>query len=207
MKLLPLLTAIFLMHSCQSPSEPEGTKPKEEKRREKVLSKAREKIDASMYEKAQLFCVEKGFNSEVAFFSDMSIRSGRSRFFVVDMKKKAIKDVGLVTHGHCKNYTSIKPAFSNEVGSNCTSLGRYKVGYKYEGKFGTAYKLYGLDETNSNAFDRFVVLHSHSCVPDDEAAFGICRSEGCPTVSPSFLSRLMPIIDKSTKPILLWVYN
>lgn len=156
---------------------------------------------------AKKYCKEKGFNTKVAFFSNMSIRSGKNRFFIVDLENDSILNSGLVTHGHCQNYASVKPSFSNVSGSNCTSLGHYKIGYKYDGRFGTAYKLYGLDKTNSNAFDRFVVLHSHSCVPDYESAVGICRSEGCPTVSPYFLSELGKIIDASSKPVMLWIYT
>ena len=153
------------------------------------------------------YCENNGFNTELAFISNMSLRSGKKRFFILDLKNDNILKSGLVTHGHCQNYASVKPTFSNEPGSNCTSIGHYKVGYKYQGRFGTAYKLHGLDNTNSNAFDRFVVLHSHSCVPDYESVVGICRSEGCPTVSPYFLSELSKIIDQSEKPILLWIYD
>jgi hypothetical protein len=53
-----------------------------------------------------------------------------------------------------------------------------------------------------------VVLHAHSCVPDDEnAPLPICQSNGCPTVSPNFLQTLAAYIDKSKKPVLLWIYE
>lgn len=166
-----------------------------------------QEIDSVRFAGARSYCREKGFNTHTAFLLDMKKRSGRERFFVVNLDKDSVLDKGLVAHGHCQNYASVKPGFSNEVGSNCTSLGRYKIGGKYSGSFGTAYKLYGLDPTNSNAFDRFVVLHGHSCVPNSETPFGICRSEGCPTVSPAFLRRLEKIIDGSKQPILLWIYS
>jgi hypothetical protein len=35
----------------------------------------------------------------------------------------------------------------------------------------------------------------------------ICQSDGCPTVSPNFLKELKPIIDKSSKPVLLWIFE
>ncbi len=164
------------------------------------------KVSKKRMQKALDYARAKQYNTHIAFFSDMSMRSGKRRFFVVNLDSQSVVKSGLVTHGHCKKYVG-KPQFSNVEGSNCTSLGRYKVGYKYDGQFGTAYKLYGLDTSNSNAFARFVVLHSHGCVPDMEQSFGICLSEGCPTVSPQFLSALEPIIDGSAKPILLWVYR
>jgi hypothetical protein len=86
-------------------------------------------------------------------------------------------------------------------------LGKYKVGYSYNGRFGLAYKLYGLDKTNDKAFERFVVLHSHDCVPETEVKDDICQSDGCPTVSPGFLQYLKPIINASKKPVLLWIYE
>lgn len=165
------------------------------------------RLDTSRFKEARAFCANGKYNSNVAFFSDMGRRSGLKRFFVVDLSNDSILDAGMVTHGHCQSYGSIKPHFSNDVGSNCTSLGKYKIGYKYDGSFGTAYKLHGLNASNSNAFDRYVVLHSHTCVPMQESVIGICRSEGCPTIAPQFLSRLEGIIDQSKKPILLWVFS
>lgn len=201
----PRILFIFILfgifHSCQTPHKPS------EEHVERHHVPSRYKLDTLKIRKAKEYCKQHGFNEEMAFFLDMDIRSGRKRFFVVDLTIDSIVDAGLVAHGHCQNYTSRKPSFSNEVGSNCTSLGKYRVGYKYDGGFGTAYKLHGLEPTNSNAFDRYVVLHSHSCVPETESVVGICRSEGCPTVSPAFLSRLETHIDGSALPMLLWVFS
>ncbi|MGZ8558091.1 MAG: murein L,D-transpeptidase catalytic domain-containing protein [Chitinophagaceae bacterium] len=52
------------------------------------------------------------------------------------------------------------------IGRGCTSLGKYIVDNSYIKRFGLAYKLYGLDKTNDKAFQRFVVLHAHECVPE-----------------------------------------
>ena len=65
----------------------------------------------------------------------------------------------------------------------------------------------GLEKTNDNAFKRFVVLHAHECVPETEVKDEICQSDGCPTVSPGFLQYIKPIIDRSKKPVLLWIYE
>lgn len=147
------------------------------------------------------------FNTELGFLVDMRLPSGRKRFFVYDMKKDTVALAGLVTHGSGRDYSETVQ-FSNQVNSYCTSLGRYKVGNAYNGRFGLAYKLHGLDATNSNAFARAVVLHSHSCVPDNEIEPSeICESLGCPTVSPAFLTRLKNYIAQSDKPLLLWVVN
>ena len=146
-------------------------------------------------------------NTQYCFLVDMKVHSGSNRFFVYNLAKDSVEIEGLVTHGSGKTNSS-DVQFSNEEGSLCTSLGKYKIGSSYNGKFGLAYKLYGLDASNSNAFNRFVVLHSHSCVPNTETApFPICESWGCPTVAPSFLTALAKYIDKADKPVLLSIYN
>jgi hypothetical protein len=93
------------------------------------------------------------------------------------------------------------------VGCGCTSLGRYRIGQSYHGQFGLAFKLHGLDKTNDNAYKRFVVLHSHECVPETPIEDEICQSDGCPTVAPGFLQQLKPIITASNKPVLLWIFE
>lgn len=153
------------------------------------------------------YALRNNLNSHYCFLVDMSVPSGEYRFFVYDLKGDSTLVSGLVTHGSGKDTTSAV-RFSNQPESNCTSIGKYKIGNAYNGKFGLAYKLYGLDKTNSNAFNRFVVLHSHACVPLMEVApQKICESWGCPTVAPVFLQALKKYIDKADKPLLLWIYN
>jgi hypothetical protein len=147
------------------------------------------------------------YNTKFSFLIDMKLPSGRKRFFIYDMQKDSVLAAGLVTHGSGKNYSE-EIEFSNEPNSYCTSAGRYKIGTAYNGRFGLAYKLHGLDATNSNAYARAVVLHSHSCVPDYETApYEICQSLGCPTVSPAFITKLKNYLDHTDKPMLMWVIN
>jgi hypothetical protein len=114
---------------------------------------------------------------------------------------------GLVAHGSGLTNTD-NIVFSNEPGSYCSSVGKYRIGASYYGQFGLAYKLYGLESTNNNAFERFVVLHAHDCVPEKEVyPLSICESWGCPTVSPGFLDKLAGYIDHSDKSILMWIYK
>jgi len=117
---------------------------------------------------AKSFIFRKNYNADICFLVDMSLHSGQNRFFVYDLKKDTINNSGLVTHGRCNQYWLQGRKYGNTVGCGCTSLGKYKIGYSYNGRFGLAYKLYGLDSTNNKAFERFVVLHSHECVPETE---------------------------------------
>lgn len=156
---------------------------------------------------AKQFVHKNNYNNSFCFLIDLSLPSGRNRFFIYDFKKDTIVQSGLVTHGNCNQYWLEGRQYGNTVGCGCSSLGRYKVGKYYYGKFGLAYKLHGLDSTNNKAFERFVVLHSHACVPDTETKEDICQSNGCPTVSPSFLQVLQAKINASPKPVLLWMYD
>jgi len=156
---------------------------------------------------AREYIAAHDFNEEYCFLIDMRLPSGEKRFFVYNLQKDSVEIAGLVTHGSGINNASNNPVFSNTPNSNCTSLGKYRIGKPYQGKFGLAYKLYGLDKTNSKAFERFVVLHSHTCVPNDEVAPQvICESWGCPTVAPAFLTQLQSYIDVSSTPVMLWIY-
>jgi len=148
-----------------------------------------------------------GYNTSVCFMVDMHISSGKPRFFVYNLIKDSIERAGLVAHGSGSDKGNNDLYFSNEPNSNCTSLGNYKIGKSYYGKFGLAYKLHGLDQSNSKAFERFVVLHAHECVPNEEVSpLEICESWGCPTVAPAFLVVLKKYIDKSDKAILMNIY-
>lgn len=159
-------------------------------------------------DEARTFIKKKAYNNAICFLVNMKIESGKNRFFVYDLKKDSVINAGLVTHGSCNESWLTGRKFGNTVGCGCTSLGKYKVGSSYNGKFGLAFKLYGLDSSNSNAYNRFVVLHSHSCVPEEEVSPApICQSLGCPTVSPNYLSHLQKIIEASNQPILLWIFN
>src|SRR5688500_17819209 len=47
------------------------------------------------------FAKQHGYNTNTCFLIDMSIESGKNRFFVYDLKKDSVVDAGLVTHGSC----------------------------------------------------------------------------------------------------------
>lgn len=149
------------------------------------------------------------FNTEYCFLVDMSIPSGKKRLFVYNIKKNTLEYSSLVAHGiGSETPDNHQLEFSNIPNSRQTSLGKYKIGHAYYGTFGLAYKLYGLDNTNSKAYERAIVLHSLSEVPDSETyPDNICKSAGCPMVSPSSLDILDKYIRASQKPVLLWIYN
>lgn len=147
------------------------------------------------------------YNQEIAFFIDMKIKSAKHRFFIYDLKNDKVIDFGMVAHGSGSE-TEVKGElkFSNEPNSKSTSLGNYAIGRHYKGMFGKAYKLHGLDTSNSNAFKRNIVLHHYSAVPYEEQEYYISNSQGCPMVNEVFFKKIEKIIDNSKSSILLDIY-
>lgn len=149
-----------------------------------------------------------GLSQQVCFMVDLSQPSGKYRFWVYDLQADSILKKGLVAHGSCNKLYLDEVQFSNTPDCGCSSKGKYKIGYQYNGRFGDAFKLYGLDSSNSNAFKRFIVLHAYDCVPDTETyPQPICNSLGCPMVSYNMLTYLKKQIKANKKPILLWVMD
>lgn len=171
-----------------------------------LLQKPFELVIDSLIPKANHFVKQHGFNDDIIFIADLSIHSGLPRFAIVSLKQKKILCKGMVAHG-CGNFGySEKAAFSNLPNSNCSSPGKYKIGAKYNGNFGKAYKLYGLESSNSNAYRRNIVLHGYECVTGNITyPQYLCNSRGCPMVSYSFLKILEHYIDAAKKPLLLWI--
>lgn len=184
--------------SCKQPTNTIRPKPATE---DKQKLKLKQHIAA-----IKQYAKQQHGSDKYAVLIDMSINSWKKRFFVVNLKTDSVIISGLCGHGQGSNYMKEEVEFSNVVGSNCTSQGHYRIGYKYFGDFGDAYKLYGLDSTNSNAFRRFVVFHSYSCVPDFEGS-PACRSNGCAMVSPYTFKATDKVLSTQQKPVIMWIYK
>ena len=88
--------------------------------------------------------------------------SGEERFFIYNIKKNKYEYSGLVQHGNGKGNTAGKPKFSNVIGSNCSSLGLYKITRKdnmHSWPNAPCFRMVGLDSTNSNAMARGILIH------------------------------------------------
>lgn len=162
-----------------------------------------EKIEVSSYiDKVNGFLTSE-YNNEIVFYVDLSRFSGDFRFFVIDLRNKMILTKGLCCNGETNSSGEV--LYSNEPGSNCSSQGLYSIGGSYIGKFGKAYRLNGLQNTNSMAIGRAIVLHAHNCVPSGTSNFNICHSQGCPTVNPDFFNKLNGYLINSKKPVLMYI--
>ena len=170
----------------------------------KEKEKKEERFSSQVNEVKKLIKKDSKYNQDIVFLIDMKIPSGKNRFFVYDLKTNKIIDQGLVAHGSgSETTTKGKLKFSNVPNSLSTSLGRYSIGNSYVGKFGKAYRLHGLDSTNSNAFKRDIVFHYYYDVPYKEKDGYICNSFGCPMVNKKYFERMAEIIDNSKSNILM----
>ena len=149
---------------------------------------------------------EKG-STRIGILIDMSLASRKKRFFVVDLQTDSILIAGVCAHGQGNDVNREEVVFSNTPGSYCTSEGRYKIGAKFQGEYGTGYRLLGLDSTNSNALKRDIVFHAYYKVAEEENANVVCRSNGCPMVSPAVLKATEMLIDAENQPVLMWIYK
>ena len=108
-----------------------------------------------------------------------------------------------VSHGSGSSKSHQRSAYaslSNEDGSHLSSLGRALVAERYEGRYGIAYRLDGLDASNSNLRPRCVVLHGW----EHTTSFPIfplatVGSFGCPVLSRKMMAKVDSLIrDEST---------
>ena len=165
----------------------------------------------SRAEEALAYNTAHKMNTSYCILIDMSIPSGKNRLFVYDFQKKKTIIKGLCAHGTGGGSTAFKVVFSNKVKSNCSSLGKYKLGKRAYSNWGihAHYKMHGLDSTNSNAFKRTIVLHSYSPVPEHEIhPYGLFNiSQGCPVTADLTMLEIDKLIKGGEKDMLLWIYK
>ena len=113
---------------------------------------------------------------------DFSQHSSVPRFHLVNMATGQVESF-LTTHGRGsdRGHTGMLQKFSNTVNSLATSQGAYVTANQYRGKYGLSMKLQGLDFSNSNAWDRAIVMHpAWYAEADMVRKHGkLGRSEGC----------------------------
>ncbi len=183
---------------------------KQEKKPEIDLNKTKSKT-----EEALTFCKSSKFNTDFCILIDMSLHSGVKRLVVWDFKTNSSSKKYLVGHGCGNNRWSSDeskdhPEFSNEDGSHLSSLGKYKIQGRGYSDWGihVKYLMHGLEKTNSNALQRFIVFHSWNLMSDEEVfPKGSPEGWGCPTVSNNAMKEIDPMLQKSKKPVLMWIYN
>lgn len=217
MKIFQLVFFFILFSACQK--EPKNAAVINIFQKEKTQEIQKPELDSIKTKKkaqeALAFCKDKKMNEDFCILIDMSLHSGVKRFVVWDFKENKISGTYLVGHGCGNNSWSSdeskdSPTFSNEDGSHLSSLGKYKLSGRGHSDWGinVKYLMHGLEEANNNALKRFIVFHSWNLMSDDETyPKGSPEGWGCPTISNNAMRKLDPIIQKSQKPVLMWIYN
>ncbi len=131
-------------------------------------------------------------NTRYAVIIDFRQHSSKRRFYLFDLETQRV-DRYLTSHGlnSDQNNDGYADSFSNVEGSKQSSLGFYRTLGTYIGKHGYSMRLEGLSNTNSNAYERAIVVHPADYVSEETPRSG--RSWGCPALDPDVSKE---IIDK-----------
>jgi hypothetical protein len=115
---------------------------------------------------------------------DYSLPSTEPRLFVFDLAAHKLLFRELCAHGK-NSGDNMANFFSNEPGSEATSLGLFVTADTYNGSNGYSLRLRGLEEgINDMAFDRAIVMHGAYYVSSEaiRALGRLGRSWGCPAI-------------------------
>ena len=138
-------------------------------------------------------------NTTTIGIADYAAHSSMPRFFIVDLEQRTARAVR-VTHGSGsdRDHDGYLDRFSDEDGSNATSRGAYRTAEVYDGKYGQAERLDGLDPSNRTARSRAIVMHHAWYAEPDVVAKQkrLGRSQGCF----AFASADLPAVMKALPP-------
>jgi hypothetical protein len=143
-------------------------------------------------------------NTDYLTVIDMSRSANDHRFFVINLSERKVEHKSVVAHGR-NSGGEFARHFSNKEGSFKTSLGFYRTAETYHGKHGLSLRLDGLDESNSNARDRAIVIHAADYVSQNfiEKFGRLGRSLGCPSLPKDGYDQIVETIKEGT---LLFIY-
>ncbi|WAT16745.1 murein L,D-transpeptidase catalytic domain family protein [Aurantiacibacter sp. MUD11] len=126
--------------------------------------------------------------------ADFGLHSSLPRFHFVNLESGSV-DSALVTHGSGSDpeHDGWLNEYSNVPDSWATSRGAYISWEWYEGRYGTSVRLGGLDEDNSNAFPRAIVMHAaeYASAAHVERWGRLGRSNGCFAFGPEVFQSAM----------------
>lgn len=127
---------------------------------------------------------------------DYSLPSSEPRLFVFDLAAQKLLFRELVAHG--KNSGGDRASFfSNESGSEASSLGLFVTADTYVGGNGYSLRLRGLEEgVNDMAFDRAIVMHGAYYVSREaiRALGRLGRSWGCPALRAEIAKKVIDTV-------------
>ncbi|WP_043972394.1 murein L,D-transpeptidase catalytic domain family protein [Novosphingobium sp. P6W] len=122
------------------------------------------------------------WRADVVGIVDFAQPSWKPRLHFANLENGTVRSF-LVAHGRGSDpaHSGWLQSFSNTPGSEATSRGAYLTAEWYKGKYGTSIRLVGLDNDNSLALPRAIVMHPAWYVdPTMIEKWGkLGRSEGC----------------------------
>lgn len=203
-----LMVMSLAMISCNNGKKDEQS---ENSYMEELDDRYRDMVHNEFYNKAR----RHNANTRFLILVDYSIPSNNDRLFIWDTEQDKIVEKFWCAHGFGGNSTAEKPEFSNEYGSNCSSLGWFLVdrsvgvssyGYKY-------HAVDGLDACNSNARQREILIHTWHSVTDDykmqikEPMALDYRSAGCFTTTEDGYNTIDRYVKSQQDRILLYAFD
>jgi len=122
---------------------------------------------------------------------DFTKPSTAKRCHVIDLRTGHVETL-LVAHARNTGLDRAEH-FSNQNGSNKSSLGIYLTGELYQGKHGLSMRLDGMEPTNNNARKRAIVMHGADYVSPKviEQQGRLGRSLGCPALEMGVIERIV----------------
>ncbi|NJW51897.1 murein L,D-transpeptidase catalytic domain family protein [Salinimicrobium oceani] len=149
---------------------------------------------------------EKKINKDLLTIVDFSLASTEKRLWILDMTTSKVLYHTYVSHGQ-NTGGNMATEFSNTPNSLQSSLGFYVTAETYYGKNGLSLFIDGMEsEFNSNARDRYVVIHGADYAKEDsiKRLGRLGRSYGCPAV-PTEVSK--EIINTIKGGSVLFIYH
>jgi hypothetical protein len=141
--------------------------------------------DRSLFEIAKRELDKAGdaiWRRDIVGIADYGLHSAQRRFHLVNLEREEVQSYH-VSHGTGSDpeHDGWLNHYSNVEGSNATSRGAYVTWEWYVGRYGTSVRLGGLNETNSNALERYIVMHrADYAEPSHIDRWGrLGRSNGC----------------------------
>lgn len=142
-------------------------------------------------------------NPQYVAIVDFTAPSTQRRFYLINLRTGTVAKY-YTSHGIGSGNSNYAYEFSNTKDSRQTSLGMYITGEIYSGHYGQTLRMYGLQRSNDQAYNRDIVLHGAWYVGEDfinsvnpetgkqRGRLGV--SWGCPAVSLSVAEKIIPLL-------------
>ncbi|WP_246845375.1 murein L,D-transpeptidase catalytic domain family protein [Bdellovibrio sp. NC01] len=140
------------------------------------------------------------WNPKQVVIVDYGAPSTDYRFYLINLLSGEVKYF-YSAHGVGSGKSNYATKFSDIKNSRQTSLGIFMTGEVYKGSYGNTMRMYGLQSSNAQAYNRDIVLHGawyvseqfiNSKDPTTGEAYGrLGVSWGCPAVELSYIASLI----------------